>query len=103
MARPRGTVKSPEEKYISRNIRFPPALWAEIERRVPERERSAFIRQAIELRLSALRAETHPAKPLWERIIEAGDTIPEEERKRLPLDASASIDHVLYGAPKEQP
>jgi predicted nucleic acid-binding protein len=29
MARPRGTVKDPEEKFLSKSIRVPPALWAE--------------------------------------------------------------------------
>src|SRR5262249_32167294 len=103
MARPRGTGKASDEKFISRNIRFPPALWAEIERRVPEGERSAFIRQAIEDRLAVLRTETQSEKPIWERIMEAAKAIPEEEWKRLPADASVNIDHYLYGAPKRQP
>jgi hypothetical protein len=103
MARPRGTGKSPEEKSISRNIRFPRPLWAEIERHVPERGRSAFIRRAVEDRLAVLRAETRSEKPIWERIAEAAKAIPEEEWKRLPTDASVNIDHYLYGAPKKQP
>jgi hypothetical protein len=102
MARPRGTGKTADEKFISRNIRFPPALWAEIERHVPERERSAFIRKAIEDRLAILRAEAQ-RKPIWERIAEAAKAIPEEEWKRLPADASVNIDHYLYGAPKKEP
>jgi hypothetical protein len=103
MARPRGTGKTSEEKFISRNIRFPPALWAEIERRVPEGKRSTFIRRAIEDRLAILRAKARREKPIWERIAEAAQSIPEEELKRLPPDASVNIDHYLYGAPKREP
>jgi hypothetical protein len=62
MARTRGTGKTLEEKFISRNIRFPPALWAEIERRVPERA-IGIHRQAVEDRLAMLRAENRSEKP----------------------------------------
>jgi hypothetical protein len=103
MARPRGTGKTLEEKFISRNIRFPPALWAEIERRIPARRRSAFIRQAIERELVALRAAPASEQPIWERIVAAARAIPEAERERLPSDASMNLDHYLYGAPKQKP
>jgi hypothetical protein len=100
MARPRGTVKAPEDKFLSKNIRFPPALWAEIERRVPARERSAFIRRAIERELNS-HPQPHPSKPLWEQIVDLGDAIPEEERANLPADSSENLDHYLYGAPRK--
>lgn len=39
-------------------------------------------------------------KPIWEVIRELGETIPEEERARIPVDGSLNIDHYLYGAPR---
>ena len=101
MARPRGTVKPPQEKFLAKNIRFPPTLWAEVERRVPARERSAFIRRAVERELDSL--PEPPSKPLWERIIELAESIPDEVLQRLPTDGARNVDHYLYGAPKEEP
>ena len=43
------------------------------------------------------------AKPLWEKIIEAGYRIPEEELKDLPTDLAANVDHYAYGLPKRFP
>ena len=40
------------------------------------------------------------AKPIWEKIIEAGHRIPEEELKDLPTDLAANVDHYAYGLPK---
>jgi hypothetical protein len=47
MARPRGTGKSTEEKFITKTLKWPPDLWSEVEAHIPERERSEFIRQAV--------------------------------------------------------
>jgi hypothetical protein len=43
------------------------------------------------------------AKPVWEKIIEAGRRIPEEELKDLPTDLAANVDHYAYGLPKRFP
>jgi hypothetical protein len=42
------------------------------------------------------------SRPFWERIIELGASIPEEEWKKVPEDLSINLDHYLYGAPKEE-
>jgi hypothetical protein len=47
MARPQGTGKAPGEKFVTKPIKWPPDLWREVEARVPEGERSEFIRQAV--------------------------------------------------------
>lgn len=39
-------------------------------------------------------------KPIWEKMIEASDEIPDEELDRLPTDLAAQIDHYIYGTPK---
>ena len=43
----------------------------------------------------------------WERVrrelVRIGDSLPKEERERLPADASENLDHYLYGSPKMRP
>jgi len=48
-------------------------------------------------------ATDETAKPVWEKIIEAGRRIPEEELKDLPTDLAANVDHYAYGLPKRFP
>lgn len=45
---------------------------------------------------------TPDSRPFWQRIIELGASIPEEEWKKVPEDLSINLDHYLYGAPKEE-
>ena len=40
------------------------------------------------------------AKPLWEQIVEIGQSVPAEEWAKLPADFSRNLDHYLYGSPK---
>jgi len=52
--RPVGTgkpLKPPDEKFVAFTVRMPPSLVAEFRRRVPARQRAAFIRRAIEQEL----------------------------------------------------
>ncbi len=42
------------------------------------------------------------SRPFWERIVELGASIPEEEWEKVPKDLSINLDHYLYGAPKEE-
>jgi len=42
----------------------------------------------------------HDAKPLWMRIVEIGASVPREDWREVPADASINLDHYLYGAPK---
>jgi hypothetical protein len=39
-------------------------------------------------------------KPLWMRVVEIGASVPREEWRDVPADASINLDHYLYGAPK---
>ena len=39
-------------------------------------------------------------QPFWEKVVEMGMRIPDEELARLPTDGSINLEHYLYGAPK---
>lgn len=39
-------------------------------------------------------------KPVWLRAVEAGESLPAEERARIPRDGSVNVDHYVYGLPK---
>ena len=67
----------------------------------------------LQERLRAARAHGHsnggtepesptktPHKPIWARIGEAFDQVPEEEMDELPTDGAANVDHYTYGLPK---
>jgi hypothetical protein len=41
--------------------------------------------------------------PAWRQLVAIGDGLPDEEKARLPVDASANLDHYLYGAPRATP
>ncbi|MEW6237029.1 MAG: hypothetical protein AB1656_16720 [Candidatus Omnitrophota bacterium] len=41
------------------------------------------------------------ARPIWEQVIELGESVPEEEWDRIPTDLSKNLDHYLYGAKRE--
>ena len=41
------------------------------------------------------------APPIWEVIAKIGESIPEEEWKKVPTDLSYNLDHYLYGSPKK--
>ena len=41
-------------------------------------------------------------KPFWQRIVEIGKVVPQEEwRKQLPRDFARNAEHYMYGAPRE--
>jgi hypothetical protein len=40
------------------------------------------------------------SRPLWQRIVEIGASVPEEEWAKVPEDLSKNLDHYLYGAPQ---
>lgn len=54
MARPVGTTKPPEDKYITTSLRFPPDLWKRLEETIPARKRSRFIHELVERELDRL-------------------------------------------------
>ena len=39
-------------------------------------------------------------RPLWEKIVEIGRSIPLEEWEKVPRDGAKNFRHYLYGAPK---
>lgn len=41
-------------------------------------------------------------KPLWERLLEIGRQVPDEEWAKLPTDFSRNFEHYMYGAEKEE-
>jgi hypothetical protein len=76
MARPKGTGKPPEERFVTKAMKWPPDLWREVETRIPERERSAFIRRAVKdalLRRAAERLQsfyaTDPETVAWGEFV----------------------------------
>lgn len=42
-----------------------------------------------------------PVPSLLDRLIAIGNTIPDEELRRLPRDAAKNLDHYLDGSPKQ--
>jgi hypothetical protein len=38
--------------------------------------------------------------PWWQRVVQMGKLIPQEELDRLPADFAKNLDHYLYGSPK---
>lgn len=39
-------------------------------------------------------------KPLWQRIADRANAIPDEELAKIQHDSAVNLDHYLYGAPK---
>lgn len=65
-------------------------------------ERGVDLKEYVEDALESLVSDApQAAKPIWERIVDAASAIPEDERKRLPSDASENLDHYLYGASRK--
>lgn len=42
------------------------------------------------------------AKPIWEFIVELGESVPKEEWAKVPTDLARNLHHYLSGAPKEK-
>jgi hypothetical protein len=42
------------------------------------------------------------APPIWERLASIGTSVPADTWNAVPTDLSASIDHYLYGGPKDK-
>ena len=60
-----------------------------------------FARAALEEKLAAVGGGVGPSA--WRELVRIGDSLPKEERERLPADASENLDHYLYGSPKMRP
>ncbi len=51
--------------------------------------------------LKFLDALDAPKKSIWDKLDDRLKDIPQEELAQLPTDASANLDHYLYGSPKK--
>lgn len=47
-------------------------------------------------------AEKKDSRPIWEKIVEISNRVPEEEWAKLPVDGAENLDHYLYGAPTKR-
>jgi hypothetical protein len=41
--------------------------------------------------------------PIWEQIVELGQSVPEDAWREVPSDLAVNHDHYLHGAPKAEP
>jgi plasmid stability protein len=80
-------------------IDLPPELERRLEEEAARRGQDVgeFARALLEEKLAAAPVES----PAWRQLVAIGDTLPEEERQRLPADASTNLDHYLYGAARK--
>jgi hypothetical protein len=46
------------------------------------------------------RDQHRSARPLWQRVVEIGASVPDEDWAKVPTDLSKNLDHYLYGSPK---
>jgi hypothetical protein len=69
-----------------------------IHKRISEAELNAWIAEADQVEREVRELA---ATPISERFAELRRAVPEEELACLPDDLSESLDHYLYGAPKE--
>ncbi len=51
--------------------------------------------------LEFLNALDVPKKSIWDKLDDRLKDVPEEELSQLPADASANLDHYLYGTPEK--
>src|SRR5262245_26934372 len=75
--------KPPGEKYETHALKFPPALWRELEELVPPGERSAVIHQALERERKKRRRQAAMRSPL-----PAASVAAEEDAWRLAAAAA---------------
>jgi hypothetical protein len=61
-----------------------------------KRPESSLLDKAVTLSL-----DEQKVKPLWERLVEIGRQVPDEEWAKLPTDLSWNFEHYMYGATKQ--
>ncbi len=61
------------------------------------------IRKPTTPKRSTARRKPTPDKPLWEKIVERGKSIPPEELANVPTDGARNLHHYLSGSPKQDP
>jgi putative addiction module CopG family antidote len=52
---------------------------------------------------AALAGEETAGEPVWQRVLDLMKDVPDEVFDQIPADASAQLDHYLYGTPKRPP
>jgi hypothetical protein len=40
-------------------------------------------------------------QPLWQYIVELGNSLPKKDQGKFPTDGAANHDHYIYGSPKQ--
>lgn len=63
---------------------------------------SVELPEGAKVEVSVLKEErpSDDDKPLWQRIVQIGASVPPEDWAEMPTDGSINLDHYLYGAPK---
>lgn len=65
------------------------------------RKSKSFVGGTQEKVLEFVETMDVPKKTIWDKLAERLKNVPQEEFAELPADASANLDHYLYGAPKK--
>jgi len=60
------------------------------------------INTAGNVRAEAEKPDELTAKPLWQRLVEIGSKVPDEEWAKLPPDLARNFEHYMYGASQEE-
>lgn len=92
--------KYKDEPLVAKSLKFPPSLWEQLERRVPGRKRSEFIRAAVEEKLERERQSAETV-PIWEQVCGIFSDLTEYEQESLPADLSENLDHYIYGTERK--
>ena len=58
------------------------------------------LNQAQAATLAASEAAATAPTPVWEKVLQNMEAVPDEVFDRIPADSSAQLDHYLYGTPK---
>ena len=67
---------------------------------VAEAVRVYLARQGVQVGEAMPTGEASPRKPLWERVAELRQSVPNEVWSQVPVDGSRQLDHYLHGTPK---
>lgn len=75
----------------------------QVDARVPEGPRYTLGMARNASTAKPVRGKVPPQKPIWERIMERGERIPDEALTNYPEDGAKNLHHYLHGHPKQDP